>query len=115
MPALVRRPAGLLGGSVQLLNSIVRVRDQYFALPTLKFEAVTLGLAVLFGLLIMPALIYLAGSFTLQEYGRGGLLDLYREVFKGLFQLRASYWIVIIGPFVFLSVFRVFRWLLRKL
>jgi hypothetical protein len=98
-----------------LFNSLVRARDQYFALPALKFEAVTLGLAVLFGLLIMPALIYLAGHFALQEYGRGGFFALYVEVFKGLFHLRSSYWVVILGPFVFLSVFRIFRWLLRKL
>jgi hypothetical protein len=98
-----------------LFNSIVRARDQYFALPRLKFEAVTFGLALLAGLLIMPAFIYLAGISTLHEYAHGGVFALYFDIYKGLVQLRSSCWFVILGPFLFLSVFRVFRWILRKI
>jgi hypothetical protein len=98
-----------------LFNSIVRARDQYFALPRFQFEAVTLGLAVLVGLLIMPVFIYIAGYIALQPYAHGGLFMLYLDFFKGLFRFQLSYWIVVVGPFVFLSVFRVFRRMLRKL
>ena len=65
MRALSRRPAGLLGALTELFNWFVRARDYYLSQSRPKFEAMTLGLALLVGLLVMPALIYLAGSYTL--------------------------------------------------
>ena len=52
----------------------------------------------------MPALIYLAGRYTLMAYANGGVFALYFDFFKGLFELRPSCWIVVVGPFVFLSL-----------
>ena len=115
MPALSRRPAGLLEGTAGLFNWFVRARDWYFALPRFKFEAMTLGLAVFVGLFIMPVLIFLAGHFTLKEYVHGGLFALYYDFFKGLINGIPSFWLVVAGPIVFLTLFRVFRWILRKL
>ena len=92
-----------------------RSRDWYFSQPTLIFEAVTLGLAVLFGLLVMPALIYLVGSLVLNDYANGGVIALYFDFLKGLVEPRPSCWIVLIGPFVFLTLFRLFRLILRKI
>ena len=114
MPALSRRPAGLLGGPADLFTWFVRARDWYFALPRFKFEAMTLGLAVLVGLIVMPVLIYLAGYFTLQQYIHGGVFALYFDFFKGLIEWQPSFWLVVAGPFVFLTLFRIFRWILRK-
>ena len=37
----------------------------------------TLGLALLFGLFVMPALIYLPGYYVLKPYQNGGLFALY--------------------------------------
>ncbi|HEU4593370.1 MAG TPA: hypothetical protein VFS13_20890 [Steroidobacteraceae bacterium] len=91
-----------------------RARDYYFSLSRPKFEAMTLGLAALAGLLIMPALIYLAGRYTLREYANGGVFALYFDFFKGLFEPRPSCWIVVAGPFLFLCFFRFCRFLLRK-
>lgn len=92
-----------------------RSRDWYLSQPILTFEAVTLGLALLFGLWIMPALIYLAGSLILNEYANGGVFALYLDFLKGLVELRPSCWIVLLGPFLFLTLFRVFRLILRKI
>ena len=91
-----------------------RARQWYFSQPVLTFEAVTLGLALLVGLLVMPALIYLAGIAVLKEYANGGLFALYGDYYKGLFEPRSSYWLVVIGPFVFLCLARIFRLVLRK-
>ncbi|HET9863539.1 MAG TPA: hypothetical protein VFP37_08860 [Steroidobacteraceae bacterium] len=91
-----------------------RARDYYFSLSRPKFEAMTLGLAALTGLLIMPGLIYLAGRYTLREYANGGALALYVDFFKGLFEPRPSCWIVVAGPLVFLCFLRFCRFLLRK-
>jgi hypothetical protein len=115
MPALSRRPAGVLGGLAELVNWLVRARDGYFALPPLKFEATTFGLSLLAGLLVMPALIYLVGSAVLKPYANGGLFALYYDFLKGLVELRPSCWIVLLGPFGFLSLFRIFRYILRKI
>lgn len=75
----------------------------------------TLGLTLLVGLLVMPALIYLVGHYALREYANGGVFALYLDFFKGLFEPRQSCWIVVAGPFVLLSVFRIFRLVLRKI
>jgi hypothetical protein len=108
-------PSGESSGALaKLFNWFYRARDGYFALPRFQFEAITLGLAVLFGLLVMPALIYIAGSLSLRDYAHGGLFALYGDFFKGLFEPRPSFWMVVGGPFVFLTVARLFRWLLRK-
>ena len=93
----------------------VRARDWYFALPRLQFEAMTCGVAVLVGLLLMPALIYLAGLVVLKPYAHGGVFSLYYDWFAGLFGGHSSFWIVVIGPLAFLTIFRLCRWLLRKL
>jgi hypothetical protein len=115
MPALFRRPAGLSSGAwAKLFNWWMRARDYYFSQPRLKFEAITLGLAVLFGLILMPAFIYVAGRYTLKPYAHGGLFALYFDFFKGLIELRPSCWIVVAGPFVVLCLVRLFRWVLGK-
>lgn len=109
-------PTGESSGALaKLFNWFFRARDWYFALPRFQFEAMTLGLALLFGLLVMPAFIFLAGHIALKDYANGGVFALYRDFFKGLFHPRPSFWAVIAGPFVFVTVVRLFRWIRRKL
>jgi hypothetical protein len=97
-----------------LFNWFVRAREWYFSQSTLAFEALTLGLALLFGLIVMPALIYLAGHFTLSAYANGGLFAFYGDFFKGLVEPQQAHWVVVVGPLVFLSLVRLFRLILRK-
>jgi len=97
-----------------LFNWFVRARDWYFALPRFKFEAMTLALAVLFGLLVMPAFIFIVGHIALRDYAHGSVFALYADFFEGLFEPRSSFWTVVAGPPVFLSLARLFRWILRK-
>ena len=106
---------GTTGAMATLLNWFARARAYYFSLPRFKFEAMTLGLALLFALLVLPPLIYLPGSYILKPYANGGVFALYLDFFKGLVQLRPSCWIALAGPFAFLSLFRIFRLILRKL
>ena len=98
-----------------MLNWFGRAHAYYFSLPRFKFEAMTLALALLFGLLVLPPLIYLPGIYILKPYANGGVFALYLDFFKGLVELRPSCWIALVGPFVFLSLFRIFRLILRKL
>jgi len=98
-----------------LFTWFTRARDWYFSQPRPTFEAITFGLALLVGLLVMPGLIYLAGRYTLMPYAHGGVFALYGDFFAGLVEPRPSCWIVVAGPFVFLSLYRMFRLILRKL
>jgi len=106
---------GTTGAMATLLNWFGRAHAYYFSLPRFKFEAMTLGLALLFGLLVVPPLIYLPGNYILKPYADGGLAALYFDFLKGLVELRPSCWIALAGPFAFLSLFRIFRLILRKL
>jgi hypothetical protein len=106
---------GTTGAMATLFNWFVRAHAYYFSLPRLQFEAMTLGLAVLFGLLILPPLIYLPGFYILKPYQNGGVFALYLDFYKGLVAMRPSFWVALIGPFAFLSLFRIFRLILRKL
>jgi hypothetical protein len=63
----------------------------------------------------MPALIYVPGYYVLKPYANGGLFALYYDFYKGLFELRSSCWIALLGPYIFLSAFRIFRLVLRKI
>jgi hypothetical protein len=106
---------GTTGAMVTLFNWFERAHAYYFSLPRLQFEAMTLGLALLFGLALMPALIYLPGYYVLKPYANGGVFALYFDYYKGLLQLRPSCWVALAGPFVFLSLVRAFRLILRKI
>ena len=98
-----------------MFNWLARARDWYFSQPRWKFEAVTFGLALLIGLVLIPAFIYVAGRLTLREYHNGSVFALYFDYFKGLVNLRESCWIAALGPYGFLMLFRLFRLILRKI
>lgn len=108
-------PALATGAEFTLFTWFTRTRAWYVSQPIPTFEAVTFGLAVLAGLFLMPALIYLVGSLVLNDYANGGVFALYGDFFKGLFEPRASCWVVLFGPYVFLTLLRSFRLVLRKL
>ena len=91
-----------------------RARGWYLSQPRLNFEAITVGVALLVGFLVMPALIYVAGSLTLESYD-GGLFSLYYDFFKGLFVPHLSFWWVVAGPLVFLTLLRLFKLILSKI
>ncbi len=113
MPALSRQSAGVPRGFGGLFNWIRRAHDYYFSLPRLQFEAMTAGLALAFGLLVMPPLIWVAGRYTLGPYAGGGVFGFYFDFLKGLVQLRPSCWIALAGPLGFLWLTRLFRLTLR--
>jgi hypothetical protein len=91
-----------------------RAREYYFSTRP-RFEAITFGLTLFVGLFVMPALIFVAGRYTLMVYANGGLFALYGDFFRGLVELRPSCWIVVAGPLVFFNMVRLFRLVLRKL
>jgi hypothetical protein len=71
-------------------------------------ELVTLALCLLVGLLLMPVLIWAAGSAELGPYANGGLAALLADYYVTLAKGSLAYWIVALGPYGAL-------WLLRGL
>ena len=78
-------------------------------MPPLKFEATTFGLTVLVGP-ARHARAHLSRRqrYILKPYANGGLFALYFDFGKGLIELRPSCWIVLLGPFGFLTLFQAF-------
>jgi hypothetical protein len=97
-----------------LLSGIVRFKDRYFAQTGMTFELWTLGGALLFGLLILPALIWTAGRLTLGGYANGGPWALYWDFLRGLAKGGASYWIALVGPYALLLFARLLAALWRR-
>ncbi len=64
-------------------------------------------LALAFGLVGMPFLIWGAGRATLGNYAHGGPLSLLGDYFVGLAAGAAAFWVVALGPYVLLGLIRL--------
>lgn len=80
-----------------------------------------LALALLVGAIVMPLLIWSAGSLVLGPYARdpagtrtGGPFALLADFFHGLGSGSLGYWIVLLGPYVTYLALRLGRHLLRS-
>ena len=66
-----------------------------------------IGLAL--GALVMPALIYLAGTTALGQYEGGSLTRTYQGVLGGLHRGSVPSWIVVLGPYLLWQLWRLLR------
>lgn len=95
-----------------MFDGIRRAWRRYRNLTGWRRELATLALALAFGLLVMPPLIWIAGQLTLGDYARdysgtptGGPLALWADFFAGLASGSLGYWTVLLGPWV------IWKWL----
>jgi hypothetical protein len=79
-------------------------------------EIITLLLALLAGLIIMPVGIYLVGQVLLGGYLRsttdatpGSLVALWSDYVAGLSHGSLAHWLVLTGPYVLYLIFRIGR------
>src|SRR4030081_614468 len=87
------------------LERLAHLRDTYGALPRAQRELVIFGLALLCGLILMPFLIWYAGTRVLGPYLHGqnahaGPFALVADFFLGLVHGSAVFWAVALGPAV---------------
>lgn len=99
---------------------VTRLRDTYEALPRARRELVVYGAAFLFGLLVMPFLIWFGGSRVLGPYTHGqnthaGPFALFADYFVGLAHGSGVFWAVALGPALLLLLARLFTRLYRAL
>jgi hypothetical protein len=69
-------------------------------LPTFRVAGLAglLVAAMLAGFLLLPALIYLAGSSVLGRYEGASMGNLYGSIYRGLAHGNLASWIVVLGP-----------------
>ena len=69
-------------------------------LPTFRGAGLTglLVAGILAGFLLLPALIYVAGSSVLGKYEGASMGNLYGSVYRGLAHGNLASWIVVLGP-----------------
>lgn len=94
-------------------NVIDGIRNFYRGGGALRREAVVAGGALLFGLVAMPLLIWVAGRMTLGAYSHGGALSILADFSRGLAAGELAYWFVLLGPYALLLVARGTRALAR--
>jgi hypothetical protein len=102
------------------LERLTQLRDTYAALPRARRELFILALALLWGLVPMPLLIWVAGNRVLGPYTHGenphaGPLALLADFFVGLFHGSVVFWAVALGPAALLLLLRVFVSVVRAL
>src|SRR3981081_3519337 len=102
------------------LQRLAHLRDTSGALPRPRRELVIFGLALLCGLIVMPVLIWFAGSRVLGPYTHGqnshaGPFALVADFFSGLAHGSVVFWAVALGPAVLLLLIRLFVALVRAL
>ena len=93
-------------------------RERYTELPRAQREGLILGLALIAGLIVMPFLIWFAGSHVLGPYTHGqnthaGPFALLSDYLLGLLHGSAVFWAVALGPAVLLVLLRLLIALLR--
>lgn len=74
----------------------------------LRFELLLALSLVLFGLVVLPALIYFVGVLLLGEYAGGGHLgSFYGDILRDLGQGSPQAWILVLGPLLLTQVGRL--------
>jgi hypothetical protein len=82
----------------------------------LRREALLLLIAGGFGLLVLPALVYLVGAWLLGEYRPGaGMGVFYGDLYSELAAFSPFAWLLVMGPWLALQFLRLLWWPLRPL
>ncbi len=74
-------------------------------------EAIVLAAFMLFGLFLLPVLIYMAGDYTLGPYDEDGGLGLFLKDFYGYLPAGdPGAWLLVTGPYLIFLTVRVLSW-----
>jgi len=74
-------------------------------------QATLAAICLGFGVLILPALIYVVGAKILGAYGGGpGISSFYGDFFRNLISGGLRTWFIVLGPYLLLAVLRLIFW-----
>jgi hypothetical protein len=74
-----------------------------------KHELLALGLCLGLGVVVVPAVVWIVGSWKLGPYANGGPWALWRDFIVALFHGSVPYWLVALGPYFGLWLLRAAR------
>jgi hypothetical protein len=120
MAALLCPPAGHVPHEERvLLEPLARARRSFAAQSRARRELTYFGLALLAGLLMVPVLTWFVGSQVLGPYSRGtevhnNAFALLKDFYLGLSHGYLTFWLVALGPAVFLLLIRIFLAIVRR-
>ncbi|HEX3397010.1 MAG TPA: hypothetical protein VHS76_09935 [Steroidobacteraceae bacterium] len=72
-------------------------------------ELIVAGGALLFGLILMPVLIFYAGVGVLGRFDGASLGHLFASLYGGLKQASVASWVVFLGPYGLYLLFKALR------
>lgn len=90
-----------------LPNPFARIRNSWSAQSRTRREVLTLTLALAFGVLVLPWLIWIAGALALGPYARGGAFRFIGDFYTALAQGHLAFWLIALGPLVFWTLLRL--------
>jgi hypothetical protein len=97
-----------------------RTLQRFHAQPPLRRELLLLVAALLFSVLILPTLIWIAGRLSMGEYLRspsgtptGGPVALTVDFLGGILTLSPGHWLAFLGPYLLTIAFRAGRSLVK--
>ena len=93
-----------------LPNPLVRFRSFWSAQSPLRRNLLAVAIALAFGLLVLPWLIWMAGSVALGPYAGGNALHFIGDFFAGLAHGELAFWLIVLGPPLFLILARLLWW-----
>lgn len=73
----------------------------------LRRDSIWLVVALLFGAIALPFLVYSTGVVTLGPYSHGGPFGFYADFLAGLARLRWSAWMLLLGPAALVLLWRL--------
>ena len=91
------------------------LRSFFVAPSRARRELVILALAVLFGIAVLPPVIFLAGSRAFGPYAGGGLTALVGNFFRGLAGGSLGFWTIATAPYLAIVLVRLTLGIARRL
>ena len=98
----------------KVTNQLRRIWTRYRGTQGLVRELLTIALCAGMGLLLMPCLIFAAGSLTLGPYARGNVFILWRDFLAALAAGSYAAWFIVAGPYLLVWLLRGGRRLLHN-
>jgi hypothetical protein len=91
-----------------------RVGDFVRSLSRLQRELAVLGIAVILGFLVMPALTWLVGMIVFKTYAGGNtVFSMYGNFYQAIAKGAPVFWIVALGPYALILVARLLVFVFR--
>jgi hypothetical protein len=92
------------------VNTLSRQWRRFRGTRGLQHELLTLLLCLALGVLVAPAMLYVAGQQVFGPYANGGYLRLLSDILKAMAGGSLPFWLFALGPYGAVWTWRLWRW-----